>query len=1521
MNTRKLKIVFIINVLLLSFLSSLYSQKNDIKFDRLSTKEGIPHSTVFSIIQDSKGFLWFGTRNGIARYDGYNFKIFQHNPLDTTSLSDNDAGGIIEDSFGNIWIRTWGGGLNRFNPETEKFTHYKHNPNNSKSISSDQVQSLYINHSGTLWIGTFNTGLNRFDSKSETFIHYRNDVNNPRSISNNRVWSMEEDSKNFWIGTDDGLNKMDRETGIFTFYKNDPNNPKSISHNRVRAIYYSKSGKLWIGTEKGFSLFNPEKDEFTNFIHDSNNPNSLSDNVINDGGLYEDESGILWIGTVNGGLNKFDPKTGKFIRYLNDLNNPKSISYSDVRVIFEDRSHNIWLGTRGGGISKFDNKPKRFEHYSYQPDNPNSLSSNTVYSIFEDRFGILWIGTWSGGLNQFDRKTHKFRHYKPDPNNKNSLSDIDVNVVYEDNAGTLWVGTWAGGLNKLDPVTKEFVHYKYEPNNSNSVSDKNIFSIYEDKSGNFWVGTREGGLNKMDRETGQFKHYKFDPNNSNSISNNTVNVIYEDSQDIMWIGTDDGLNKFDRQLENFKIYKPDLNNPNGINHNRIMSIYEDKSGRLWIGTRGGGLNMMSEGRKMKDDVVFTHYTEKDGLSSNVILGILEDNEGNLWLSTNKGISKFNTQTKIFRNYDVDDGLQGNDFNNGAYFKNRNGKMFFGGTNGFNSFLPNLVKDNPHIPPIVITAFKKFDKDVEFDKALNFIEIIKLSYEDNFFSFEFSALDYTNPSKNQYAYKLEGFDEDWIPSGTKRYATYTNLNPGNYIFRVKGSNNDGIWNEEGTFIKVSIVPPFWQTWWFRIFVIASIIMIAFVIHKGRIKFIELQKQKLEIQVIERTKELQEEQERFLKLSEASFEGIVIHKNGIILDANRMFAQMLGYELPEIIGKHGLDFVAPESRDLASKNLLAGSEEPFEIVGIKKDGSTFLAEVHGKAITYRGHRAGVIAIRDVTERKLAEESLRESEERLSGILELASDAIISVNEFQRIIVFNRTAEHIFGFSANEIIGKSLDILIPERFQKEHINYVQQFGRFGITQRGMGRSREIIGRRKDGEEFPAEASISRFDVSGQKVLTVVLRDITERKKILEALLASEEKFRALADTANDAIVSADSTGSITYFNKGAERIFKYFSNEVMGKPLTILMPEKFHEAHRNGFSRFLSTGEVRVIGKVVELEGRKKDGSDFPMELSLATWKKEKEILFTGIIRDITERKKMIEALNHSNIKLEKILKELKDTQVQLVHSEKMAGLGKISAGMAHEINNPINFIYANIPHLENYITEFKNLISDSEKLLSEPSKQEFSKIKIEKDFEFIVKDVENLLKGYRDGAERIKNIITDLKSFSRLDEAQLKEVDIRSGIESSLTFLLSQYHDKLIVHKEYSTLPKINCYAGQLNQVFMNLLINAAQAIEERNKLEKREKGNIWIKTEVVNENIKLQIANSKIVRISIKDDGVGIPTEIREKIFDPFFTTRPVGKGTGLGLSVSYSIIEKHKGKIYFNTEVGIETEFIIELPV
>jgi signal transduction histidine kinase/CheY-like chemotaxis protein/ligand-binding sensor domain-containing protein len=831
------------------------AQKPTLKFKNLSTTQGLSINNATCILQDRNGFIWIGTRDGLNKYDGYNFTVYRSQPEDSSSISANFVWSMKEDKEGNIWVGTVGGGLNKYISRTDKFIRYRHNRSDAGSVSHNTIQSIVEDRNGNIWMGTAN-GLDLYDKINNSFIHYRHSPTDSKSIADNNIYKLFEDSRgNLWVGTrSGGLDVFDRKQKVFTHYQFDPNDTQSISENSILTIFEDRDRNIWIGTDsKGLNLFDSNTKKFTRFFHDPNNHSGLGNNTIRC--INEDANGLIWLGTENGGISLYDKKNKTFYNYKQDDSDPSGISSNSIWDIYRDRKGNTWVATFHSGVDFLDIEPAKFARYAKEPNNKNSLGHNSVNSFLEDDQGNIWIGTDGGGITMFNRKKNLFKSYRSQPGQSGPASDVVLTLKQARNKEIL-IGTFRGGLNGLDPVTGRFKRYPVDSITKKGTSADMIGDLIEDKYGNWWIGTWQGGLNYYDKNNNTYTHYNHDATNPKGISAPSVNSLFLDSKENLWIGTmGGGLDLFDKRNNNFIIYKHNASDPRSLSNDIVNTVLEDSKGRLWIGTNNG-LNFFDPltGK-------FTRYFEKDGLPSNVIQGILEDGKGKLWMSTNKGLSCFDPGSLTFRNYDFNDGLQGPVFNHGAFLKSTNGEMLFGGSGGFNVFHPDSLRPNTFVPPVFITDFQVFNKSIKvgeknglLDVNINESRSLTLSYKESVFSFEFAALNYTLQEKNQYAYKLEGFDQEWNMVGKQRKATYTNLDPGNYVFRVRASNNDGLWNNEGVSVSIRITPPFWLTWWFRLILVSLMVGGCIAFYKYRVRSIKNQRRKLQQQVAIQTDQL-------------------------------------------------------------------------------------------------------------------------------------------------------------------------------------------------------------------------------------------------------------------------------------------------------------------------------------------------------------------------------------------------------------------------------------------------------------------------------------------------------------------------------------------------------------------------------------------------------------------------------------------------------------------------------------------
>ncbi len=917
----------IITLILCIIFFNASSQDSNVIFEKLTNKDGLSQGTINTIFQDSKGFMWFGTNDGLNKYDGYNFKTLFHSHSDTNSISNNHIIAITEDLEGNIWIGTNGGGLNRYDISTDCFYAYKHDKNNLSTISDNKITALFYEAPGILWIGTEKHGLDKLDLKTQKFTHYKHNPDEKSSLSENNIRAIIADKNgNLWIGTNSkGLNLFNKTTETFTRFLHDPDNPKSLSSNNITSFAIGKEGNLWIATgEASFNKLNISNNEITRFGNFLHEPSDNQYNYILS--IAADKNGNIWFGTNDVGVFKYNILNQTYTYYYHSPNNSNSISYNGILSLYTDNSNTIWIGTNGKGINYLSPASKKFRNFVHIPNIKNTLSFPSVRAIFIDDDSILWVSGY-GGLNRFDKKTNKVDSYL----------DGGIYSLCQDteDPDIIWVGTEGVGLFKFSKSKEKFTKsykssYKYS---SDSLYGSNVYKMVPDKNRIIWIGT-DAGLNKFNKNNETFTIFSHDPDNPKSINHGYVKTILKDRNGIIWIGTHlGGISYFDGENNEFTRFIHNPDDTNSLSSNSVNSIYEDRFGNIWVSTIGG-LNKFDRNKK-----IFKHYTTAHGLPNDVVYATLDDNDGNIWISTNQGISKFNPKENKFTNYDADYGLQGNEFNTGAYFKSKDGEIYFGGINGFNSFYPDQIIDNPHLPPVVFTSFKKYNKKVQLSPDISEAKEIVLDYRDVIFSFEFSALNYYKTDKNLYAYKLEGlegFDKAWIHLGTKNNIDFTGLKPGDYILRIKASNNDGIWNEEGLSLKIKIIPPFWRTWWFITSVITIIIALIILVYLLRIKNIRKQQEKLKILVDEKTKHLKEaninlsneinERKKIeLKLRDVNntkdkFFSIISH------DLKNPFSALMGFS--EVLYDEYDNFSNNERKDII-KNINISSESLFKL----------------------------------------------------------------------------------------------------------------------------------------------------------------------------------------------------------------------------------------------------------------------------------------------------------------------------------------------------------------------------------------------------------------------------------------------------------------------------------------------------------------------------------------------------------------------------------------------------------------
>ena len=805
------------------------TQECQIEFRHFSVTDGLSHSQVNAIVQDRQGFLWFGTRAGLNRYDGYQCKIFRHDPDDSTSLSGDFILALCVTNDGLLWIGTQGRGATRYDPVTGSLTQIRF-PGRALQPS---VVAFYEDPDGTLWAGT-SLGLCRVmrdGIRPALQLLADPDVDGPSNGWNNIRSITAGPDGTLWLGTEAGVKSLAKDDQAAGRFRRHVRPGAPVRDGIVNAVVRDSLGRVWIGTRRG---------SVRRLTPTAANAEEILANV-QVRALSVDRAGNVWAGTIDRGLFRITVDAlGKtrICNFIHEPDHPGSLGANEVGCIFEDRTGKVWVGTNGAGVSIDDPIGRKFLHYRHVPNDPNSLAENLVRGLAEDPRGNLWVATFGGGLNVLPRGTEHFRRVRI---SQGQPRDRQVTSILARRNGEVWAGLAFSGLLRIAPDGLHQRRYRRSPGERIGMAGINVIrTLYEDRSGDVWIGTHGFGLIRYVSSPERFNRYSIRPRDTTSLSSNHVWTLFEDSKGFLWAGTwNRGLNRLDPARGTITQFVHRRGDSTSISDYPVLCIAEDHDGRLWIGSAGGGLQMLAPPYR-----TFVRFTAGRGFIDNMVYGILVDRTNALWVSTSKGLAKFDPSSGNVRVFDENDGVQSKEFVQGAHCMGKDGTMYFGGINGFNAFHPDSIVLNPAPPPVVITRFAVFDREIRLPRSITATSDITLERDQNFFSFEFTALDYTAPAKNRYAYRLEGFDRDWVDAGTRRLATYTNVGPGQYLFRVRGSNNDGIWNTGGAALTVTVLPAVWETWWFRLAAAVVVAALLYALYAYRVN---------KILAVERTRE--------------------------------------------------------------------------------------------------------------------------------------------------------------------------------------------------------------------------------------------------------------------------------------------------------------------------------------------------------------------------------------------------------------------------------------------------------------------------------------------------------------------------------------------------------------------------------------------------------------------------------------------------------------------------------------------
>ncbi|MBN2485606.1 MAG: hypothetical protein JXB34_06505 [Bacteroidales bacterium] len=867
----------------------MFSQ-HEIVLQPLTTENGLSQNTANYIFQDNRGFIWIGTHDGLNKFDGHRVTVYKFREDDSNSIQSNDNYCAFEDINGNVFFGT-GYGISVYNRELESFENISFSKDDFYNMRPvwDIIEGDLPN---TLWIGA-SGGLFRYNTKTKEIAHFA--INDSISGANSVKKIITGENNHLWLGTNGGgLHCFNPRTGKVVGFLASGTKKGALSDNTIQTMYKDARGVLWIGTDNGvLNRFNPADSSFTHFFVDARQHKTIL-------AILEDKSGVLWVGTDKGGLLQFDRKTEKF----KSVTCKTQTRISVFRTLFEDFGGNLWIGTYGTGIFIYDRLDNNFNYYFPFDRIDEKTCSNSVNAIYQDRDdGALWIGTDGGGLVWYSLITGEKKYYKS--NGKGSLAGNTVLCIKHASDDKIYIGTFLDGLSVYDKKTGRFTNYKYVAGNPGGLNDNTIWDIFEDDNGTIWLATNNGGINLFNPHTKLFSYLMNDRNLPGSLSSNSVRCILKDSRNFIWVGTVTGLNLFNPVDSSFKGYFYQPGNHYGLSNNSILCIHEDFNNNLWLGTHGGGLNRFD----IKTGT-FIHYSEIQGLPGNVVYGILEDEQAHLWLSSEKGLSRFHIATGGFRNFDASSGLFNAQFNIGAHFKSAGGELFFGSINGVCHFYPWQIKQNNYAPPVYITSLSLFNKTVgiggasPLKKSVSESDTIVLNHKQSVINLGFAALNYTHAGRNMYKYMLYPFEENWNDADFRNNATYTNLDPGKYIFKVKGSNNDGIWNETPTELVIVITPPFYKTLWFRLAAIGFVCVVLFVLFRLKVRSVHMHNKKLERLVDMRTREIEIKNKQLIEaeklnahLTQQQLENVLMHKSKelskytlLIIQKNRLLEEL-------------------------------------------------------------------------------------------------------------------------------------------------------------------------------------------------------------------------------------------------------------------------------------------------------------------------------------------------------------------------------------------------------------------------------------------------------------------------------------------------------------------------------------------------------------------------------------------------------------------------------------------------------
>jgi ligand-binding sensor domain-containing protein/signal transduction histidine kinase len=1093
-----------------------------LSFRVFKVEEGLAGNTVRAIVQDPVGLLWFGTEQGLDRFDGHEFTPFAKE-TGRDQLPAAEVGSLVVDRDGFLWIGTWGRGLHRLNVRSWECDHLRHDPRDPASLPDDRIELTWIDSEGGIWIGTFNGGAARLDPKTKEIRRLPGAAGKIPELDHGRVRAFAETPDGgIWIGTNGGLFRLDRKT-------NAVERPEIRLPNRsIRALACDARGTLWVGTEGGLARLGRNGASVDGLAGDS--APLLGRTTVNS--ILADSRGAVWIGTMQDGLFSVNSETWAIERYVHDPGRRGSLGHDDIRTLYEDRSGVLWIGTLGGGLSALDLKPRKFLHVSETPGREGGLGSPTVLSLLEDSTETLWVGT-AKGLDELDSAAGRFRHHPAVPGDPAFLQNESIQALLEDSSGFVWVGTWRGGLSRYDRKSGKFEHFRAKPGDSSSLSDDHVKVLLEDRERRLWVGTAYG-LDLLDRAAGTFRQFLPEPGKGGSLADGFVTALLEDRSGKLWVGTDvGGLSRLDPTTGAFETFRSREGDPSSLPNDRIRGLAEDGAGGLWIGTANGLARLDPDGRS------FRRLGEREGLPSSNVQSLLRDGAGSIWIGMMHGLARLDPANGRIRTYTMSDGLQGEVFNPGAAARAPSGRIYFGGTDGFNVFLPADAHDDPTPPPVVLRSFRHGDRPLLFDRPLSSIAEVRLPWRESSFTVAFAALDTTDPEANLYSFRLEGFDQEWSRPAADRAARYTRIPPGKYTFRVRASNSDGVWNETGAGVGIVIPPPFWQTLWFRLAALLALLGAAHAAHRMRLRSLRVQKETLERLVAERTAELAHKRDQLERINEIvmcinteiSFSDLLtslLEHMAILRGVERAAALIWDHETNAFRFKAASGWSVEElssiglTREEAEARYVTGAAEIYQDVFVVKDlasrpGDDRIAGLErAKSMLVMRVKVGGKVEGYLVFDSMSDENAFDEQDSLflENLREHIISAFLKTRMLQELKILNEKKNEFVGIAAHDLRGPIGLIMGWTSITLKHL----QSGKF-TPERGVRDLGKVLGAAEEMNHLISELldvsaiESGKIDIDRKRE---DLRSIFEEREPLYGRLASEKNISLRIDDA---------------------------------------------------------------------------------------------------------------------------------------------------------------------------------------------------------------------------------------------------------------------------------------------------------------------------------------------------------------------------------------------------------------------